>query len=780
VLLLPTDAAHLPLLPPLPLPPLLLPTDACRRCCRRAEAFLDVTEYCRERGMSGAQVAEDLRRRVREETTLTCSCGVAPNKMLAKICSDLHKPDGQYVLGSTRADVTAFVATLPVRKVPGIGRVAEQTLAALGVTLCAHILPAGALLSAVTTPGLLDSVLTAGMGLGHTRHTPPAAPGAEPGRKGLSCERTFKNMSSPAQLDAMATGLVDSVCADMVGEGIEGRTVTLKLKEESFKVRTRSVTLARHSDRPDEVLRAVLKLLRAELPITARLMGVRMSSLRNKPHKKGAGGAGQAAGPLARFLVPQQQQRGAHEPPQPWPQQQQQQQWQQGQHQQRQPQPQQPQQQQPQQQQQQQQRQQQQQQPWQQPQQQQQPRQQPAGPSGSNPPHPRPSGGGSGGCGVDAAAAAPCAPRQSSWGDRGAAAWEAWGAWAPSPERAAHEEGADMDGAWAPSPVHATTREGMGALWASLEVGASAAWAPSPPGRATREGAGMDGAWGTHEEGMGGAGELSPGRATTREGALWASLEVGASAAWEPSSGRATHEGMGMGAAWVSPPEERTERRAAGGDDPGHAYDPGCSRPPAFQHQQQEQHQQHQNQQQHPHHQHHQESRPQQHQHQHHQHQHPQELRHQQHQEQQQREQQQQQERRRTAGGAAAAAAPPPAAGPSHQQTPAARATVDGHASSSAAAVAAAAAAAARSGCSGSSSRAPPWACQACTFASNHPLVLRCGVCDTLRGMEHHAAAAAAALGAPAGRRGKEPRAGGGGPSSRASGGLLSHVWGKT
>ncbi|KAG1657976.1 hypothetical protein FOA52_008036 [Chlamydomonas sp. UWO 241] len=185
------------------------------------EAFLDVTEYCREHGMSGAQVAEQLRRRAREETKLTCSCGVAPNKMLAKICfdlhkpvcplakicSDLHKPDGQYVLGSTREDVTAFVATLPVRKVPGIGRVNEQTLAALSVTLCGHILPAGALLSAVTTPGLLDSVLSAGMGLGATRHAPPAATGAEPGRKGLSCERT-----------------------DMVSGGIEGRTITLKLK----------------------------------------------------------------------------------------------------------------------------------------------------------------------------------------------------------------------------------------------------------------------------------------------------------------------------------------------------------------------------------------------------------------------------------------------------------------------------------------------------------------------------------------------------------------------
>ena len=67
-------------------------------------------------------MAEELRRRVREDTRLTCSCGVAPNRLLAKIASDLNKPDGQYVMVGDADAVAQFMAQLPIRKVPGIGK----------------------------------------------------------------------------------------------------------------------------------------------------------------------------------------------------------------------------------------------------------------------------------------------------------------------------------------------------------------------------------------------------------------------------------------------------------------------------------------------------------------------------------------------------------------------------------------------------------------------------------------------------------------------------------
>jgi nucleotidyltransferase/DNA polymerase involved in DNA repair len=73
----------------------------------------------------GEAVAEMLRRRVREETGLTCSVGVAPNRMLAKVAADFRKPDGQFAVGATPRAISDFIAGLPVRKVPGIGKVSE-------------------------------------------------------------------------------------------------------------------------------------------------------------------------------------------------------------------------------------------------------------------------------------------------------------------------------------------------------------------------------------------------------------------------------------------------------------------------------------------------------------------------------------------------------------------------------------------------------------------------------------------------------------------------------
>jgi DNA polymerase kappa len=73
-------------------------------------------------------VAAEIRRRVKEVTSLTCSCGVAPNSMLAKICADFNKPDGQCVLPPDLDAITNFMSVLPIRKVPGIGKVCSSLL----------------------------------------------------------------------------------------------------------------------------------------------------------------------------------------------------------------------------------------------------------------------------------------------------------------------------------------------------------------------------------------------------------------------------------------------------------------------------------------------------------------------------------------------------------------------------------------------------------------------------------------------------------------------------
>src|SRR5580704_8341911 len=94
------------------------------------EAYLDVTEN--KTGLATAtKVASTIRRQIREELNLTASAGVAPNKFLAKIASDWRKPNGLFVIQP--AEVEEFLTPLPVGRIPGVGKVTEKKLDALGL-----------------------------------------------------------------------------------------------------------------------------------------------------------------------------------------------------------------------------------------------------------------------------------------------------------------------------------------------------------------------------------------------------------------------------------------------------------------------------------------------------------------------------------------------------------------------------------------------------------------------------------------------------------------------
>ncbi|KAL6771591.1 POLK1 [Auxenochlorella protothecoides x Auxenochlorella symbiontica] len=241
------------------------------------EAYLDVTEYVRLHGTTGPEVAALIRQRVQQETGLTCSVGIAPNRMLAKVCSDRNKPNGQYELPSTLAAVRQFVAALEIRKVPGVGKVTERILSAFGVHVAADLHTHRALLAALFSPVSLDFFMRIALGLGSTRHSDPGPDGSV-GRKGMSCERTFRNMSEPRDLEAKLGELAEHLAADMASEDLKGRTLTLKLKCSNFELRTRAMTLPKYIHTASDILAAALKLLQAELPIEVRLMGLRMSS----------------------------------------------------------------------------------------------------------------------------------------------------------------------------------------------------------------------------------------------------------------------------------------------------------------------------------------------------------------------------------------------------------------------------------------------------------------------------------------------------------------------
>ncbi|GLS82755.1 DNA polymerase IV [Paraferrimonas haliotis] len=97
------------------------------------EAYLDVSD-CRSCQGSATLIAKDIRRRIFEETGLTASAGIAPVKFLAKVASDLNKPNGQAVITPNQVD--AFVKTLPLRNIPGVGKVTATKLSEMGLETC--------------------------------------------------------------------------------------------------------------------------------------------------------------------------------------------------------------------------------------------------------------------------------------------------------------------------------------------------------------------------------------------------------------------------------------------------------------------------------------------------------------------------------------------------------------------------------------------------------------------------------------------------------------------
>ncbi|PIA33272.1 hypothetical protein AQUCO_04200204v1 [Aquilegia coerulea] len=159
------------------------------------EAYLDISEVCKARGITSEEIASELRAGVYEETGLTCSAGVAPNRMIAKVCSDINKPNGHFVLPNDRIAVVTFISSLPIWKIGGIGKVTDHILKdVLGISTCEEILQNSAYLCALFSHSLIDFFLSVALGLGKTR-TPEAR-----SRKSISNERTFSAIADEASL----------------------------------------------------------------------------------------------------------------------------------------------------------------------------------------------------------------------------------------------------------------------------------------------------------------------------------------------------------------------------------------------------------------------------------------------------------------------------------------------------------------------------------------------------------------------------------------------------
>lgn len=237
------------------------------------EAYLDVTEN--KAGIASAtQVAQDIRRMIREETGLTASAGVSYNKLIAKLASDQNKPDGICVVRPNEG--AAFIAAMPVRRIHGVGPVTASRMQALGIET-------GADLRARDLPFLQAHFGSAADYYYRAARGQDDRPVRErEGRKSVSVEDTFfDDLSEEADLIAQLDGIADNLWGRIEKARAWGRTVTLKIKFADFRIITRSRSFAAPVRSCELLGQAGRDLLIAQLPLRmgARLLGLGVHNL---------------------------------------------------------------------------------------------------------------------------------------------------------------------------------------------------------------------------------------------------------------------------------------------------------------------------------------------------------------------------------------------------------------------------------------------------------------------------------------------------------------------
>lgn len=238
------------------------------------EAFLDLTLSSHERGVTATRLAFELKEDILRQTGLTASAGVAPNKFLAKVASDMQKPNGLTVVQPHQ--VQAFLDPLPVRKIWGIGPATTERLARLEIHTVAQLreLSLEQALHLFGKTGLLYYRLSRGL------DERPVA--SRELAKSMSTERTFaQDVRNPTVLHEHLGKQAEEVAQGCLKSRLTGTTVVLKLRYDDFSTITRSHTLPVATRSAEELVRVGLELLQKteyrSRPV--RLLGIGLSGL---------------------------------------------------------------------------------------------------------------------------------------------------------------------------------------------------------------------------------------------------------------------------------------------------------------------------------------------------------------------------------------------------------------------------------------------------------------------------------------------------------------------
>lgn len=244
------------------------------------EAYLDVTSNYRQIP-SATLIAKEIKERIKNETGLTASAGVASCKFLAKVASDLHKPDGLTVITPEESD--AFIEKLPIGKFHGIGKVTGQKMEQLGIRTGADLKKwsEADLNREFGKPGSYYYNISHGI---DNREVKPHRLA-----KSIGAENTFaEDHDDIAWMNVYLEELAGTVASRLKKAGTGGRTVTLKVTYANFEKSTRSITVPFSISDTESITKYARQLLTATEAgdRKIRLLGITMSSLDIQQEKK--------------------------------------------------------------------------------------------------------------------------------------------------------------------------------------------------------------------------------------------------------------------------------------------------------------------------------------------------------------------------------------------------------------------------------------------------------------------------------------------------------------
>lgn len=229
-----------------------------------------------------AVIVEEIRKAISEKVRLTSSAGISTNTMLAKICSDLNKPNGQHMLpGLSYEFIANFVENINIRKIPGIGPVQERVLKAFKIETCKDLWEKRDMIYLLFKPASIDFYVRVALGLGSG-----FAKFDDDPRKSIGSEVTFKSTNDVKFLNQKLLELSKEVSDSLIKYETKGRTITLKYKKETFEVSVRSKTLSYSTSDSSLIYSTAVNILKTEMnqcnnldDFKLRLIGIRVSNL---------------------------------------------------------------------------------------------------------------------------------------------------------------------------------------------------------------------------------------------------------------------------------------------------------------------------------------------------------------------------------------------------------------------------------------------------------------------------------------------------------------------